>query len=632
MTQAQYQNGEMPPAAWQGGRAPYPRDAAVHRVFEEVAAATPDAVALIWDGGMLTYAELNGRANGLAGYLAGRGAGKRERVGVCIERSPELLLALLGVLKCGGCYVPLDPGYPNERLKMMAEEAELSMIVTTRELEGGIAGIGARVIRLDEVDETGAGMPSDETGAMEPAYIMFTSGSTGRPKGVVVPHRAIVRLVRGQEYVALGPEETFLQFAPASFDASTLEIWGPLLNGGRVAIAPAGALSLEQIGGAIRDMGVTSMWLTSGLFNLMADEQLEAFRPLRQLLAGGDVLSMPHVRKVMSAYPELRLINGYGPTESTTFACCDTITGLDLAMTGVPIGRPIANTTVRVLDDGRRAVTIGTPGELYIGGDGLALGYWRQPELTAEKFVTMDGERFYRTGDRVQWLASGVIQFLGRQDHQVKVRGYRVELGEIESALAEEPGVMRSAVVALGDGADKQLAAYYAGTAGSGALRESLRKRLPDYMVPGFFTRLDSLPLTANGKVDRAKLPRPHEAQPNGAEAGSGRPLTKMEETISAIWAQVLAIPAPDVNANFFDIGGTSLKLVEAHSRLVRSLRRVIPVTVLFQYPAIAMLAAYLSASSSDNIVSQSRLTAAADRARLQRDALARKQLSQKVP
>ncbi len=622
----------MPPAAWQGGRAPYPRDAAVHRVFEEVAAATPDAVALIWDGGMLTYAELNGRANGLAGYLAGRGAGKRERVGVCIERSPELLLALLGVLKCGGCYVPLDPGYPNERLKMMAEEAELSMIVTTRELEGGIAGIGARVIRLDEVDETGAGMPSDETGAMEPAYIMFTSGSTGRPKGVVVPHRAIVRLVRGQEYVALGPEETFLQFAPASFDASTLEIWGPLLNGGRVAIAPAGALSLEQIGGAIRDMGVTSMWLTSGLFNLMADEQLEAFRPLRQLLAGGDVLSMPHVRKVMSAYPELRLINGYGPTESTTFACCHTITGLDLAMTGVPIGRPIANTTVRVLDDGRRAVTIGTPGELYIGGDGLALGYWRQPELTAEKFVTMDGERFYRTGDRVQWLASGVIQFLGRQDHQVKVRGYRVELGEIESALAEEPGVMRSAVVALGDGADKQLAAYYAGTAGSGALRESLRKRLPDYMVPGFFTRLDSLPLTANGKVDRAKLPRPHEAQPNGAEAGSGRPLTKMEETISAIWAQVLAIPAPDVNANFFDIGGTSLKLVEAHSRLVRSLRRVIPVTVLFQYPAIAMLAAYLSASSSDNIVSQSRLTAAADRARLQRDALARKQLSQKVP
>jgi amino acid adenylation domain-containing protein len=537
-----------------------------------------------------------------------------------------LIVALLAILKAGACYVPLDPAYPAGRLGIMARESGASPILTTRALAASLPSFSDPIF-LDEspaAGESSENLPLDVP-VTSPAYVMFTSGSTGRPKGVAIPHRAIVRLVRGQDYVSLGPDETFLQFAPVSFDASTLEIWGPLLNGGRLALAPPGALSLDQIAEAIRSLGVTSIWLTSGLFNLMADERPDAFAPLRQLLAGGDVLSIPHVRKVMAAHPHLRLINGYGPTESTTFACCHTIIPADLDLPSIPIGKPIANTTVRILDEQNAPVPIGVPGELFIGGDGLALGYWNQPALTAEKFLLVDGRRFYRTGDRVRWLPSGVIQFLGRRDHQVKVRGYRIELGEIEAALANQPGVLRCTVVALGDGADKQLAAYHTGPAEPAALREALRRQLPDHMVPAFFVRLDSLPLTGNGKVDRSLLPAPVASEPLPADL----PGTDIEKTLAGLWSEVLAIPAPGLRANFFDVGGTSLRLVEVHSRLVRVLRRQIPVTALFQYPTIASLAAHLG---EDAPAGNSRLAAAAERARAQREVLARKLHSQKVP
>jgi aspartate racemase len=623
---------KLPPATWLGGPAEYPRDTPVHALFEAVAAASPDAIALVYAAGYLTYAELNTRANVLAYALLARGIAPGAPVALCLDRSPELIVTLLAILKAGGCYVPLDPAYPAERLKGMAEDCAARLIITTRLLSETLPGLPAELIFLEDLAKEG---PTENPGiavtAAAPAYIMFTSGSTGRPKGVVVPHRAIVRLVRGQDYVSLTPEETFLQFAPASFDASTLEIWGPLLNGGRLAIAPPGQLSLQQIAGAIRSLGVTSMWLTSGLFNLMADEQPDAFAPLRQLLAGGDVLSIPHLRKIAALYPGLRIINGYGPTESTTFACCHTITPADLELPSVPIGRPISNTTVRILDGNGQPVPVGEPGELFIGGDGLAIGYWNQPALTAEKFVTIAGERYYRTGDRVRWLPDGLIQFLGRQDHQVKVRGYRIELGEIEAALAAQPGVNRCAVIALGDGADKQLAAYHTGPAQPAQLRATLRQQLPDYMVPAFFTPLDSLPLTGNGKVDRAKLPAPA-AFSMSAEAAEV-PGNDLEKTLSTLWAEVLGIPSPGLHQNFFDIGGTSLKLVEAHARLVRTMRRQIPVTTLFQYPTIASLAAFLAPDAARTAAKPlSRLAAAAGRARIQRDALARKQLSQKAP
>jgi amino acid adenylation domain-containing protein len=632
MTQAQNNPRTLPPAEWLGGATEYPRDTPVHVLFQAVAGTTPDAIALVNAAGYLTYAELNTRANRLAHHLLTQGLAPGAPVALCLDRSPELIVALLAILKAGGCYVPLDPAYPAERLAGMAEDCAASLLVTTRSLAETLPTLPATSIYLEDLPQDGpTADPAIAVAATGPAYIMFTSGSTGRPKGVAVPHRAIVRLVRGQDYVSLTPEETFLQFAPASFDASTLEIWGPLLNGGRVAIAPAGQLSLQQIAGAVRSLGVTSLWLTSGLFNLMADEQPDAFATLRQLLAGGDVLSVPHLLKVSTACPRLRIINGYGPTESTTFACCHTITPADLALPSVPIGKPIANTTVRILDSDGAPVPEGEAGELYIGGDGLAIGYWNQPVLTAEKFVTLAGERYYRTGDRVRWLPGGLIQFLGRQDHQVKVRGYRIELGEIEATLAAQPGVNRCAVVALGSGADKQLAAYHTGPAEPAELRTHLRQQLPDYMVPAFFTRLESLPLNGNGKVDRANLPSPAALSSPGEEPEI--PLNDLEKTLSTLWSEVLGIPSPGLNQNFFDIGGTSLKLVEAHSRLVRAMRRQIPVTALFQYPTIAALAAFLAPDAARTTAKPvSRLAAAAERARIQRDALARKQLSQKAP
>jgi aspartate racemase len=595
-----------------------------------MAAAAPDAIAIVNAAGYLTYAELNTRANRLAHDLIARGLRPGAPVALCLDRSPELIVTLLAILKAGGCYVPLDPAYPAERIAAMAGDCAASLAITSRSLADLLPKLPVTLLFLEDLGKAEATEnPAIAVVATGPAYIMFTSGSTGRPKGVAVPHRAIVRLVRGQDYVSLTPNETFLQFAPASFDASTLEIWGPLLNGGRLAIAPPGQLSLQQIANTIRSLGVTALWLTSGLFNLMADEQPDAFGPLRQLLAGGDVLSIPHLRKISAAYPRLRIINGYGPTESTTFACCHTITPADLELPSVPIGRPIANTTVRILDGDGSPVPVGEPGELFIGGDGLAIGYWNQPALTAEKFVTVRGERFYRTGDRVRWLPNGLIQFLGRQDHQVKIRGYRIEPGEIEAALAAQPGVNRCAVIAIGEGADKHLAAYHTGPAEPDELRAALRRELPDYMVPAFFTRLDSLPLNGNGKIDRGSLPAPAALSAPAEEL----PANDLEKSLSALWSEVLGIPSPGLNQNFFDIGGTSLKLVEAHARLVRTMRRQIPVTALFQYPTIASLAAFLAPDAARTGAKPvSRLAAAAERARIQREALARKQLSQKAP
>ena len=597
----------------------------VHRLFESHAAQTPDAVALLGPRGPVTYADLNARANRLAHLLLARGVQPGTPVALCLERSSALIVALLAILKTGACYVPLDPLYPADRLRIMAADSGATLILATRDLASSLPA-ASTILFLDDLplhDHPADNLPVDVP-ATAPAYIMFTSGSTGRPKGVAIPHRAIVRLVRDQDYVNFSGE-TFLQFAPISFDASTLEIWGPLLNGARTAIAAPGALSLDQIAEAIRYMAVTSLWLTSGLFNLIVDEKPDAFAPLRQLLAGGDVLSIPHVRKVMAAHPKLRLINGYGPTETTTFACCHTISPSDLDLPSIPIGKPIAHTTIRILDDSLAPVPDGDPGELYIGGDGLALGYWNQPTLTAEKFIDLAGEKFYRTGDRVRLIPeNGVIEFLGRQDQQVKIRGFRIELSEIESVLSRQPGVDRCVVITLGDGPDKTLAAYHTGPADPAALRAALRSALPDHMVPSFFTPLPSLPLTENGKVDRARLPSPFQPLAFSLHTSPTPPRTDLERSLSALWSQILSLPTPDLNANFFDIGGTSLKLVEAHSRLVRTLRRQIPVTALFQYPTIASLAAFLSQDTANREAPPSGFTAAADRARMQRAALAK--------
>ena len=465
---------------WNATARPYP-ERSLAELFAEQSAATPAAVAVRAGGMTLTYAELDERANRLAHLLVTNGVGADVCVGVCLERSLDLIVALVAIVKAGGAYVALEPDYPAERLALMLADVKAGVVITRGQFADKIAT--ATNVAAIWVDRDAIRIATQRTTAprvfAKPehlAYVSYTSGSTGRPKGVAVTQRGVIRLVRNTDFASLGPREVFLQFAPVAFDASTLEIWGPLLNGGQLVVMPAGTPTLDELGRVIREERVTTLWLTAGLFSAMVDERLDDLRGVRQLLAGGDVLPLPQVARFVRAVPSCRLINGYGPTENTTFTCCHPITDSDLLGASVPIGRPIANTRVYVLDAALQPVPIGVPGELFAGGDGLARGYVGRAELTLEKFGPnpFGPGRLYRTGDRVRWRADGTIEFLGRLDQQVKIRGYRIEPGEIEAALLAEPGVKAAAVVVRDARGRKQLVAYVVGE----AMMETLRAQL----------------------------------------------------------------------------------------------------------------------------------------------------------
>ncbi|MGH9735405.1 MAG: non-ribosomal peptide synthetase, partial [Candidatus Acidiferrales bacterium] len=459
-------------------------------------------------------------------------------------------------------------------------------------------------------------------------------GSTGKPKGVMVENRAVVRLVRNTNYCHFGPDEVFLQFAPASFDASTFEIWGPLLNGGKLVVMPAGPASLADLAREIRERGVTTLWLTSGLFNLMVEQRLDDLRGVRQLLAGGDVLSPRHVRMALENLPDCRLINGYGPTENTTFTCCYTV-GRDWRVEEtVPIGRPIANTQVYILDEGMNALAPGQAGELYAGGDGVARGYFNNPEATAEKFVSNlfsadPAERMYRTGDVARWREDGTIEFLGRVDDQVKISGHRIEPREIETVLRMNRGV--SEVCVLPDAAEnghKRLIAYYVPTSTEGLsssdLRQFLTGKLPHYMIPAVFVPLSAMPLSPNGKLDRSALPSPAAASLENA-AQSAIESTELEKNLIELWKRILRVETVGLDDNFFDAGGDSLMIIALHSNLQKTLGAEIEVTDLFQFPTIRAMARYLTERSP----LANALTDAQQQAAKQRDAFERRKRAQ---
>jgi len=591
---------------WNDTKTDYPNQKTIQELFVQQVSDTPDATALICTDREVTYRELNSRANQLAHYLIKRGVGPDTRVGLCVQRSPEMIMVLLGILKAGGAYAPLDPDYPQTRLQFMLEDAQVPMLITERRLAQNLPVNTAEIIYLDELSATIASEsqadPEIRTTADNLAYVMYTSGSTGQPKGVAVTHRNVVRLVKSTNYASFAADEIFLQSATISFDASTFEIWGSLLNGARLALMPPGCASLGELGQAIKRFEVTTLWLTAGLFHLMVDNHLDDLQDVRQLLAGGDVLSVPHVQKVLAELKGCRLINGYGPTENTTFTCCYSIDDPDSLTGSVPIGRPISNTSVYILDGCMNPVPVGVRGELYIGGDGVARGYLDRPALNAERFVPdpfsqVSGASLYRTGDLVRYRANGEIEFIGRMDTQVKVRGFRIELGEIESALAEHPTVREAVVVARKDNGDKHLAAYLVPAAGVTLsiedLREFLRGKLPDHMVPSVFVVLESLPLSPTGKVDRGALPPSNGARPATTKRFAP-PADELELKLTKIWERVLGIRSISVNDNFFELGGHSLLAVRLFAQIEKSFGRNLPLATLFQAPTVKQLARVL--------------------------------------
>jgi len=597
---------------WNRTDVEYPRDATIPQLFEAQAQRRPEAVALTFAEQSLTYGELNQQANRLAHQLRSMGVGLESRVGICVERSLELVVGMLAIMKAGGACVPLDPAYPKERLAFMLEDAGIHVLLTQERLREALPQRDLRVACLDTLDNSDARSDSrNPLFGVKPdhmAYVLYTSGSTGKPKGVEVLHRGVVRLLFGTDFARFGETEVFLQVSSISFDATTFEIWGALLHGGRCVLFPNRIPELPQLRAVLKSEKVTTLMLTPSLFNTVIDAAPEVLSPVRQLLVAGEVLSVPHICRALSLLPTAELVNAYGPTEATTFACCYRIPRTQsLKASSIPIGRPIANTHVYILDPHLQPVPTGVAGELHIGGDGLARGYLNQPEITCQKFIpdplsTKPGARLYKTGDLCRYLADGNIEFLGRLDNQVKIRGFRIELGEIESALAEHPEVSGAAVVVREEiPGEKRLVAYIVPRRPTSpptlkALRDFLREKLPDYMVPSDFVTLEVLPLTPNGKVDRRALPVG--SRPREPENRYVSPRDLLEWQLARIWEEILNVRPVGIEHDFFDLGGHSLLAVRMMDRIEQALCQRLPLSILFQEATIKHLAEYLRAES----------------------------------
>ncbi|MFJ8630152.1 non-ribosomal peptide synthase/polyketide synthase [Streptomyces sp. NPDC093568] len=577
----------------------------VHVLFEERAAADPAAVAVVSDEVRLTYGELNARANRLAHRLLRLGVGRESRVAVFQERSADLVVSTLAVLKAGGVYVPIDPQQPASRSEFILRDTGAVALLTDRDPGDLPFAVDARVLRvgpgadLSGEDDTNPGISTD---AEQLVYVMYTSGSTGTPKGVANTHHNVVHLA-ADRYWRSGRHERVLMHSPYAFDASTFEIWTPLLTGGTVVAAPAGCLDAADLAAVISGHGVTGLFVSAGLFRVLAEERPECFRGVREIWAGGDVVSPTAVRRVLEACPDTIVANEYGPTETTVFSTVNQLRDpQEVPEAVVPIGRPLWNTRVHVLDERLRPVPVGVPGELYIAGSGVARGYLGRAGLTAQRFVADPfagaGERMYRTGDVVRWLSDGRLEFLGRVDDQVKLRGFRIEPGEVEAVLAGRPEVSQAAVVLREDRpGDKRLVAYVVAGAGGpadpDALRAHVAATLPEYMVPSAVVPLDTLPLTLNGKLDRRALPAPD----YGADTGRRGPRTEREKVLCGLFAEVLGLAEVGVDDGFFDLGGDSIMSIQLVSRARRA-GLELSVRDVFEQRTVAALAEVVTESS----------------------------------
>jgi amino acid adenylation domain-containing protein len=585
--------------AGMGNPQDYPQDLCVHEWFEKQAAQTPDLVAVICGSSQLTYTELSSRSNRLAHRLLEMGIGPDLIVGVCLERSIEMAIALLAVLKAGGAYVPIDPQYPKERIALMLEDSGASVLVTTKHLLAHASGNGLRTICLDRDQDALSKMNAGAVvGGATPnnlAYVIYTSGSTGKPKGVEITHRSLVNFLTSmQREPGMSPRDRLLAVTTLSFDIAGLEFFLPLVTGAQLVIAPrtvvADGIAVARL---LEESGATIMQATPITWRLLLESGWQG-TPGLKILCGGESLPRDLAGQLLSCGDELW--NLYGPTETTIWS---TVYQVDSRPGAMPIGKPIANTVVYVLDAHRKPVPTGVAGELYIGGDGVARGYRNRPELTAEKFIDSPFHketRLYRTGDLARWLPDGNLDWLGRADHQVKVRGYRIELGEIEAALEQQPGVKQAVVIVREDTpGDQRLTAYVVATRDSveSSWSEALRSKLPEYMIPSAFVRLEEFPLTPNRKVDRKLLPAPE-----GGTVGSApyeAPRTETEKDVAIIWQELLRTPRVGINDNFFDLGGHSLLVVQLQNRLRQQFHREISLVELFQRPTVTSMASFLS-------------------------------------
>lgn len=598
----------LPPRTWSGGLSPYPHEA-MDALFDRMCDRHPDAIAVEINDQRVTYAELRKLSDALAAELVHRGLRHGEPVGICLDKSIATQTAMIAILKAGGCYVPYDLSYPEERVRYMLEDAKPLFMLTHRHLLPQLAACADRAILLndlggaEEVEFPMRPAPVRKHDADSPAYILYTSGSTGNPKGVVVPHRGVVRLVRDQNYMPFTADQVFLQMGNLCFDASTFEIWGALLNGARLVIQPQHKPTLREVAEVLRRYRITSVLFPTGLFNMLVDEQLDDLRGLKHLVTGGDTMSPKHARKALRALGPGVLVNAYGPTENSVIVTCHAVDDETRLGASIPIGKPIANTEAYILDEAMRPVPIGATGEIYAGGDGVAIGYWQRPELTAERFVPdpfsgRPDARLYRTGDLGRWRDDGTIEFLGRADTQVKLRGFRIELGEVENAMDATRRLKDRVVLCREDTpGEKQLVAYLVPHDDMlpeeeliRDVREHLRLTLPAHMLPSAFVVLPAFPLNQSGKVDRKALPRPDHSTPV-LRAKHVAPRTDVEKQLAAIWGDVLGIENVGAHDNFFDVGGHSLTGIQLLTRVEQRFGKVIPLKNLFVAPTVALMA-----------------------------------------
>lgn len=609
--------GEPVPVEWHGRTHPLDASLTVDRMFDAAARLHDQRTALVHGERSLTYAELRDRVDTLAAHLIELGAGPGGRVGICAGSSPELIIGLLAIVRSGAAFVPLDPGLPAERLHLLLNDARPHLLLADPSTQDLLGGIEPPVIDLARSADLPLRhrRPEFRTTPEDPIYLIHTSGSTGTPKGVVVPHRGIVRLVTDQDYFTFGPDLVFHHHLSISFDACQISIMGALLHGGTLVIGTSERPSIAEIAEALRTRGVNTLVTSSGLFKLLVEEEPGSLRGVRHLMVGGDVLPLAQARTAYDIVGPGVLVNGYGPTEVSVMSTTFTVTDRSELDAPVPIGRPLRNVTVHVLDPYQRPVGVGRKGELWLGGPGVAIGYWNRPDLTAERFVadpysTAPGARLYRTGDLVRWRADGAIEFVGRIDDQVKVRGQRVEPGELEAAVNDMPTVTDRTVVALdAPGGDKQLHLYVVprdpAVAGDEARRAAfaaevlahVRPRLPEALVPATVNPIARMPLTAAGKPDRKRLPRPAALTVHRASFAPASSPT--ERLLAELWCRVLKLDQVGAHDNFFSLGGHSLLGIQLFAQLEKRTGRRLPIRTLFQAPTLAELAAALDGEAA---------------------------------